>query len=119
MAVVATVAAAVDVTINWIKLEEGAYCTLYFAPNVSTETLRCQRYFVRQRAAWRACNYGGGYQRGQVIFPVRMNKIPTLNIVEGTSVEVTEYYTDSGFMFGVNSNTTTCTLREYEADAEL
>ena len=109
-------------TIYWAKLEEGSMSTapLGLARPYGEELSLCQRYYINSAARARAALYHiKNIQRTQIYFPCSMRAIPT--IIKGgssTYVDIIEWQTLDGFMFGTNS-TNECTLGGYQADAEI
>lgn len=120
------------VNFYWVKLEQSPTATPFVPPNITTELLKCQRYYYRVPDRFRVLSiYDGGqnFVLNTIFFPVQMRTTPTISLtlyrnVNGVSQAIASGHEESENFVTLWSNsgysgyvTAECYL--YYADAEI
>ena len=120
------------VNFYWVKLEQSPTATPFVPPNITTELLKCQRYYYRVPGRFRVLSiYDGGqnFVLDTIFFPVQMRTTPTISLtlyrkVNGVSQAIVSGHEESENFVTLWSNsgysgyvTAECYL--YYADAEI
>lgn len=120
------------VNFYWVKLEQSPTATPFVPPDITTELLKCQRYYYRVPGRFRVLSmYDGGanFVLDTIFFPVQMRTTPTISLtlyrkVSGVSQAIASGHEESENFVTLWSNsgysgylTAECYL--YYADAEI
>lgn len=120
------------VNFYWVKLEQSPNATPFVPPDITTELLKCQRYYYRVPGRFRVLSmYDGGenFVLDTIFFPVQMRTTPTISLtlyrkVSGVSQAIASGHEESENFVTLWSNsgysgylTAECYL--YYADAEI
>lgn len=120
------------VNFYWVKLEQSSTATPFVPPNITTELLKCQRYYYRVPGRFRVLSMYDGSENfvlDTIFFPVQMRTTPTISLtlyrnVNGVSQAIVSGHEESENFVTLWSNsgysgylTAECYL--YYADAEI
>lgn len=72
--------------VKWVKLEKGSVATMFVPPNITTELLKCQRYYMTYKANWVPCaiDTTGASASVPIPFATQMRAIPTITSKSNT-----------------------------------